>query len=143
MKTILEQLHERIASECNAVDTEALYAAMLDEAYSFEEVGGPFEHLQPSRVLKEMSPTDWRCGVADYSDSLALVEIKGSEYRYNDCDEIRDAMVDELNAELAEIQSELDDLGGKDDDGNESEGSIRTRLEAKEGEIATLETHAF
>lgn len=46
-----------------------LYRDMLDEVYGEINIGVTF---QPSAVLEEMDPTAFRCGFADYMDSLGI-----------------------------------------------------------------------
>lgn len=76
MKTIIEnKVIERVKEELSPVDIEESFADTLDECYSFEKVGGPFEHMSPSRVLKEIDPTAFRCGVNDYADSLSKDDV--------------------------------------------------------------------
>jgi hypothetical protein len=63
-------IEEIIHSNHSPVNVEYLFCDFLDETYSFKEVGGPFEHMTPSSVLREMDPTWYRTGIADYEDDL-------------------------------------------------------------------------
>lgn len=49
-------------------EQEAMYADMLDEIYGEVTVAG--YTYNTSRILKEVDPIAFRCGVADYIDSL-------------------------------------------------------------------------
>lgn len=109
----LKQLKSRIRDEHDSVSMEDLYDSMLDECYSFEKVGGSFTYLKPSNVLKEMRPTDYRCGLADYSDSVSseYVEVFCDEYyRTEDVEETKNEMVYEIEQEIAGLENELNDL---------------------------------
>lgn len=92
-------IEERAAEELRAVDLEAVYCDMLDECYSFEKVGGIFASMSPSRVLREVDPVAYRCGMCDYEDYLSLVEIGGEYYEPDDVDALRAKIEDELDAE--------------------------------------------
>jgi len=72
-----------IQNELNAVDLEEIYSDALDDIYGVIEIAGIRGYLT-SRVLKEIDPTAFRVGMADYIDSLeqdgVLVEIDGLHY---------------------------------------------------------------
>lgn len=111
-KTILERFHSFVESEYTACDVESLFDDCLNEIYSFDKVGGPFEHMEPSRVLKEIDPVAYRCGVNDHSDSLSgdgnYVEINDSLYCRNDVESAKDEFIDELrenDADESEIEA--------------------------------------
>lgn len=104
---------ERVEAELTPLDIEELYGEMLDECH------GSFMGISASRIVQEFSPTDWRCGVCDYQDSLSrereYTEINDELYRTDEVDEIRD-----------EIQSEIDaEEGGADDDSPETDSRIQ------------------
>lgn len=107
MKNLIEnKVVERVKDELSPVDVEQRFDDMLDECYSFDSVGGPFESMLPSRVLKECDETAYRCGVNDYADSLS----KDSEIEYiaedwYDTKEVQDIR-DEVEAEMTEEDSE-------------------------------------
>jgi hypothetical protein len=111
MKT---KLIEYIEENCTAVDTEKLYDEMLDESYSFDSVGGSFKYLSPSTVLKEMCPTDYRCGKVDYLDSLGTVEIGDGEYMKDDVSDACDGYASSLDDELSDLETEYEE--SKDED---------------------------
>ena len=107
---IIEELIDRIESNCEALDVDDLYDQMLDEVYSFAGVGGPFDYMQPSKVLKEMDPTAYRCGRNDWVDGEDFTEVKGCEYRDSDIEEVREELLSELEDELADVDAQIDDL---------------------------------
>jgi hypothetical protein len=58
-------------------EAKANYDALLDECYPIVSIG--YSEFYPSTVLKECDPIAYRCGFADYVDSLAEegVEVEG------------------------------------------------------------------
>lgn len=68
---------------------EKLYCESLDECY--KEMFG----MSPSYILQECDPTQYRCGLIDFTDSLDVTE----------CDEY-----DDLETELVSLQDELESL---------------------------------
>lgn len=137
---IIAALVAHIVAECNAVDVEAAFAAYLDENYSFDSVGGPFASYQPSRVMREYSPTDFRCGCADFSDSEPWTEIAGEYYRDDELDTTKEAFADERRAELRELENEAED---DTEAGETVAADLAARIAAKEAEIDALEAHSF
>lgn len=125
VKELLEQWRTRIEGDCDKVDMEAIFSDMLDECYSFDSVGGPFQLMSPSRVLREMDPIAFRCGVSDYADSIRdeYVELSNGHYRIEDCKPIQDEIADEWEAEIEALnleperdalQAVLDEFKNKD-----------------------------
>ena len=53
-KQIDTEIAERVKADCTSIDREARFSEMIDECYSFVDVGGPFAHMTPSRVLLEV-----------------------------------------------------------------------------------------
>lgn len=106
---VIEEFESRVRSECDEVDREAAFDEMLDECYSFESVGGIFASMSPSRVLKEIDPVAYRCGVSDYEDSLELVEVGDRHYRSDDVQKLREEIIDELQDEADKLEDEEDE----------------------------------
>lgn len=104
----MKDLIDHIKDNCTAIDREARFDQMLDDCYSFEDVGGPFAHMVPSQVLKEMDPTAYRCGVNDYMDGEDTYEVDGETYDPREVDEARDEFVSDLEAELSDMQEDLE-----------------------------------
>ena len=105
----MKDLIDHVKRECTEIDREARYDQMLDECYSFECVGGPFEHMQPSQVLKEMDPTAYRGGVNDYMDGEDTYEIDGKTYDRKEVEEARDGFVEELEDHLSDLEDDSED----------------------------------
>lgn len=147
MKTnIIEILETRIAEELTPIDREARFDEMLDSCYSFEGVGGPFAHMSPSRVLKECDPVAYRCGVNDYADGEEWIEVGDSYYDQGDVEEIKDALVDELESEesdLEEIADTYDSSDEEDRDTDVDREKIGERLAEVRTDLETLRKHTF
>lgn len=144
MKThaIIRTLTERITSECKPVDREAAFDAMLDECYSFAAVGGPFMYMQPSAVLREQDPTAYRCGVNDYADGEAWVEIEGETYDQAEVEAVIEEFKGELEAELSRLESTLEEMEAGDEP-LETQDEVRQQIAEKQFEIAAVEADPF
>lgn len=95
---MINRIEAHIAAECKTVDVDSLYDDMLDDCYSFKDVGGPFACMLPSRVLAECDPVAYRCGKNDWLDGEGdrLVEIDGSYYDRDDAETALEEFIDEL-----------------------------------------------
>lgn len=93
----IEQIKNKIENfEIDPYDHEDDYDEVLDEGGAVM-VGG-CEFL-PSRILRELDPIAYRCGLNDYVDSIDLSD----DADYCDlCDELAD-----LEAELEEVEEAL------------------------------------
>jgi hypothetical protein len=128
MRNIIAELETKIAADCTPVDREAAFNDMLDECYSFADVGGPFAHMLPSRVLLECDPVAHRCGVNDYADGMEWVEVGSETYQQDDVEAAKQELIDELESELVGIEDDEDEAAQADE--------LR-------GLIAQLEKHSF
>lgn len=130
------KVHDMIAHvkrECSIIDREERFRQMFDECYSFDAVGGPFSHMVPSRVLEEMDPTAFRCGVNDYMDGEDTYEIDGETYEMWEVDEAKQEFIEELEAEIEAMESEIED----DEDPDTSE------LEELRAALTACENYSF
>lgn len=110
------KLIEHVTSECSRIDQERIFDDMLDESYSFEKVGGPFENMSPSRVLKEVDPTAYRCGMNDYfGTDDTYVEIEGELYEQREVEKARDEFVDQLDSQIADLEKEIETVEADED----------------------------
>lgn len=107
---IIEELLDRVEENCKAIDTDELYAQTLDECYSFETVGGPFGHMRPSDVLREMDPTAYRCGRNDWLDGEDITEVRREDYSTADLEEVREGLLSELEDELSDVDDQIAEL---------------------------------
>lgn len=99
------RLIEKIREELDPVDMGPQYRDMLDDCYSFKDVGGPFEHMQPSRILEEVDPVAYRCGYADWLDGelgQTIEEIDGEYWDYEEVEVLREQLQDTIDAEESE-----------------------------------------
>lgn len=136
MTTTITTLIEKIQDECTPVDREAAFDAMLDDCYSFEKVGGPFAYMSPSRVLKEVDPVAYRCGVNDYADSEEWLEIAGDYYRSDEVENVRDAFISDLESEVSDLEGEIEDLEVEDESDLQEASSLQRRIHDLNAQIA-------
>jgi hypothetical protein len=94
---MMEKLEKRVEAELEPVDVEQIYRDMLDESGPEVHVAGL--SFMPSRVVEELDPVAFRCGVNDYVDSL-VGETLSEEIGTNHYD------LEEVNEILEEIESE-------------------------------------
>jgi hypothetical protein len=132
-KQAVEEMEAHVKSECSQIDREQRFRDMLDECYSFDSVGGPFAYMSPSRVLEEMDPTAFRCGVNDYMDGEDVYEIDGECYDRKEVEEAAEEFIDELRDELSEAEAEIED----------DEEPDRSEVEEIEARIEACESHAW
>lgn len=101
--TIKEKAEKRIVAELEPVDLEQLYRDMLDECEPEIKVGGL--SFCASRIVEELDPVAFQCGVCDYADGLVnesiTEEIEGNHYDLREAEEI----VDEVEAEMEETEN--------------------------------------
>jgi len=109
-KQIEAELEKRVKEDLKPIDLEELYRDMIDECEPVVRVGGL--SFTPSRIIEELDPTAFRCGVSDYADSLIgetlSEEIDGEYYNLDEVNDIRDEIESELDEE--EEEKEWDDL---------------------------------
>ena len=100
---IKEKAEKRIVAELEPVDLEQLYRDMLDECEPEVKVAGL--SFCASRIVEELDPVAFRCGVCDYADSLVndsiTEEINGNHYDYREAESI----VEEVEAEEEELEN--------------------------------------
>ena len=101
--TIKEKAEKRIVAELDPVDLEQLYRDMLDECEPEVKVAGL--SFCASRIIEELDPVAFRCGVNDYADGLVndsiTEEINGNHYDLREAQDI----VDEVECEMEEMES--------------------------------------
>jgi hypothetical protein len=82
-KKVQAELEKRVKAELDPIDTEQRYRDFLDEIYPEVKIGD--SRYSPSRIVEELSPTDFRCGKVDWIDSeirdgIISEEIDGEYY---------------------------------------------------------------
>jgi hypothetical protein len=65
-----QYLEERIYDEHDYIDVEEATIEMLNETYSFKQIGGPFTYMSAGDVLKEYDYTAFREEVNNYQDHM-------------------------------------------------------------------------
>ena len=77
---------------------------MLDDCH------GDFMRMSASRILKEMDPTAYRCGLLDYLDGLDQDEEKKACEDYAELTE----ELENLEYEIEDLEDQLTELEGSD-----------------------------
>jgi len=143
----VEAMLAHIVAECSAVNVESRYDDMLDECFSFEQVGGIFAHMSPSRVLLECDPTAYRCGMNDWLDGERenIVEVGSDYYDNDDVNKAREEFIDGLRDELKELETELGelDLTEKDAAIEMEADKLNDQIARKESAIEACEDYTF
>ena len=81
------ELIEILMDDYAVVDVDEEFEQYINDTYSFEYMGGPFEYMIPSCVLKEMSPGDYDAYQADWLDGQDYVEYEGYHWKKSDYEE--------------------------------------------------------
>lgn len=134
-----EKLNQHIADECSQIDWESRFDEMLDDCYSFEKVGGIFATMSPSRVLKEVDPIAYRCGVNDYEDGEGWVEIAGSYYDRDEAEKAKEEFASTLESEADEMEEEIDAEEAAEDADAAEIATKKEKLAAMRAEVAAVE----
>lgn len=148
--SLMVRLNSHVISECREVDVGSSYDEMLDDCYSLDKVGGPFSGMSASRVLREVDPVCYRCGMSDYLESQRdqWVEIEGNHYEAREAEEAKEAFLDELRNDLEEIESEITELEESAEEGEPDTWSaelaeLNPRAVELRDQIAAVEAHSF
>jgi hypothetical protein len=106
---IIATLEQRIADELTPIDREERFREMLDDSGTVTVAGMEF---WPSRIIEEMDPTAFRCGVNDYADGEAWVEVGTNTYEQDKCEELKEEFVSELESRVSDLEAEISDEDG-------------------------------
>lgn len=146
LTALIERLNTHIAIECRAVDLEERLDQMLNDCYSFKDIGGPFASMDPARVLREMDPVAYRCALSDMSDGDGLLEVDGDTYEERDVESAKESFLDDLRSDLDDAEKELAELEGQPEGEDSDADSIteaRATVARLEAEVAAIEAHSF
>ncbi len=121
------KLLKQISDNLTPLDTEELYANMLDDCYGEAKIAG--HSFSTSRALKELDPTAFRCGEVDYIDSLSLVEINGDYYEQDAVETERDSLIDDLESELSDLEDEISEYEDEEPADAEDAKEILAKIE--------------
>ncbi len=141
--SLAAELIAYIESNVTEIDLEKRFDAMLDECYSFKNIGGPFAYMNPSDVLREVDPTQYRIGVSEMTEEEGIFEINNSYYDGEEVEKYKEEFKDDLESAASDLEEEIEELKEeieefiKDNPGVNNEGIIEEKL-AKERELATL-----
>ena len=94
--------------ELDPDDYEDQFDDMLDESGTVEAGGYSF---YPSRILEELDPVAYRCGLNDFVDSLDVED--SDEYK------ALQEEIDQLQSDIEDLESEIEDLENQIADLNE------------------------
>lgn len=143
MQEIIKKLLDHVKENCTPVDREKRFSEMLDECYSFKKVGGPFEHMSPARVLQEMDPIAFRCGVNDFGDGEGWIEVEGSDYDQRDVEKAKAEFLEELEAEVSPLELEIEEMEADEDHNIQKLAILKQDLMELTAEIAAVNAHSF
>jgi len=130
-------LIDHIESECSPVCQETIYDDMLDECYSFEAVGGPFACMSASRVLKEVDPTAYRCGMNDYfGTDDTYTEVGAQLYERREVATAQAQFVEELESEASDLEKEIEECN---EDSVSEKAELERRLLDLQADIKAVE----
>ena len=135
------KLLAQITDNLNPLDTEVLYADMLDECYGECEIAGM--KFTTSRALKELDPTAFRCGEADYIDSLSLVEINGDYYERDAVEAERDSLVTDLESAIEAVEEDLASEEECEEPDSEEISSLKLRIVELQEELEEIKEYTF
>lgn len=141
---VIARLEAFITDALAPANMEEAYDDMLDDIYSFEKVGGPFETMLPSRVLKEVDPIAYRCGLADYS-SEETYEVDGNEYLRHEVDRKKEEFCEQIRNEIADLEEEIEEAESTPDhDPNVGRlPALREQLASLQSDLQVAERHCF
>jgi hypothetical protein len=143
MRDIIKELHDKVQDDLTEVDVDTLYDEMLNECYSMSSVGGPFSHMMPSKVLEECDPVAYRCGFSDWLDSENLYEFGSGNFYLRDLERVKDALIDELQDEIDDLEGQLEDLDPSEAENIEECDSLGSEIAELEELITTLRKYSF
>lgn len=93
-KQIQAELEKRVKAELDPIDLDQRYRDFLDEIYPEVKIGD--SRYSPSRIVEELSPTDFRCGKVDWIDSEIKNGVLSEEIdsEYYDAEEVENIRVE-------------------------------------------------
>ncbi len=139
---LIARLIAHVVSECNEIDIAARYDEVLNECYDLSKVGGPFSHMDASRVLRGVDPIAYRCGMNDYTAGLdELVEIEGNYYETDCVERARISFADGLSIDLDDAEAGL--RAEENDDSPTNVFACRAEVARLQESILVVGNHSF
>ena len=86
IEELTEEQEQLVISELDSVDVDDKYEDMLDSFNQSIFICGI--EFEPSRILRELDPTAYSCGLNDWLDSEEFVKVNGSYYNKDDVEEL-------------------------------------------------------
>ena len=137
-RDIIAELEQKIADDLDTIDRESRFDEMMNELYSFDAIGGPFQHMEPARVLKEIDPVAYRCGVNDYADGENWIEVAGENYDGKEVEGKRDELIEELESEIEDLETEIEELEEEFETEERSKEESQAEIDDKNAKIEIL-----
>lgn len=141
MSDIITQLEKHIADECRAIDREQHFREMLDECSDEVQIG--CLTFSPSRIVEELDPVAFRCGVSDYFSSSDFVEVNGETYDSRDAEKAKEEFLSQHQDELSDLEKELAELEADEEHDTTEADSIKAQIETAKAIIEEIESHSF
>lgn len=142
------KLLKQITDNLTPLDTEDMYRSMLEECYGDIEVAGLT--FSAARIVEELDPTAFRCGMVDYIYSLSLIEICGDYYEQDACETERDSLITDLEMEVDELKGDIDQINDdiQDEtftleDGEAQIREVQEKIDALTAEIEEIKEYTF
>ena len=145
-KDLIKQLIDHVVVECDPVDVEAQYDEWFDECNRESvEACSIVSHMRPSRLQRELSPTDYRCGCADFSgtnDDWVEVGCPAELYELKEVEAAREEFLDTFENDLVLLERELEAIEETLDEGElvpQAESILKDDKQDHTGQIKELE----
>jgi phage shock protein A len=106
----------------NGDDVEDKYIDALDSDGTVTVAGMEYD---PSRILQELDPTAYRCGLVDFADSCELEDFDDYNTLVEELAELETSEedliseIEDLEVELEELENELEELENEENQDSE------------------------
>lgn len=140
---IITALIDHIKNECKPIDQEAAYDDVLDECYSFKSVGGIFASMSPSRVLREVDPVAYRCGMNDYFGTSDHYEIDGDVYDNSAVDDAREEFESEMESAISDLEAEIEEAENDEDFDLSKLAEMKRKLDEKQADLKEVKDYTL
>jgi hypothetical protein len=137
----MNKLESLIVAELEAIDVDSRYSDMLDDIYPGCTIAGM--SFNTSNALKELDPTAYRCGLADWISEEDFVEINNEYYDGDECDSVKDDLVSEIDSQIEAIEEEISGEESNDEPCQETISDLKARLAEAETEREKWDNYSF
>ena len=105
MSPITERLENAVKKKLIPIDVEERYRDLLNEMYPKVKIG--YSTFLPSEIVEKLAPTDFRCGVVDFSGyDEGVIEICGDYYDLEEVDRLNNTLDEDEIREQIEKEME-------------------------------------